>query len=97
MLIVVNKVAAPAGQQQAVIDGFAKAAPAMKRFKGFLGLEIWTAEDNTILAVSRWESKAALEEYTSNPMFRSHHGGESGQQHNGSDQVTTYYTGHTIL
>jgi heme-degrading monooxygenase HmoA len=97
MHIVVNKVAAPASQQQAVIEGFEKAAPAMKRFKGFLGLEIWIAEDNSILAVSRWESKAALEEYTSNPMFRSHHGGESSQQRSGSDQVTTYYAGHTIV
>jgi heme-degrading monooxygenase HmoA len=97
MLIVVNKVAVPASQRQAVIEGFEKAAPTMKQFKGFLGLEVWTAEDNSILAISRWESKAALEEYTSNPMFRSHHGGESSQQRGGSDQVTTYYTGHTIV
>ncbi len=97
MLIVVNKVAAPAGQQQAVIEGFEKAAPTMKQFKGFLGLELWTAEDNTILAVSRWESKATLEEYTSSPMYKSHHGGESGQRQSGPDRVSTYYAGKTIV
>jgi heme-degrading monooxygenase HmoA len=97
MIVVVNKVAAPASQQQAVIDGFAKAAPAMQRFKGFLGLEIWTAADNSMLAVSRWESEEALEEYTSNPLFRSHHGGADSQQRGGSEQVTTHYTSTTIV
>ena len=96
MFIAVNKIAVPAAQQQAMIEAFEKSAPAMKQFKGFLGLELWTAEDNTILAVSRWESKAALEEYTNNPMFKQHHGGASSQQMNRSDQVM-YYTGKIVV
>jgi heme-degrading monooxygenase HmoA len=33
--------------------------------------------DDAILAVSRWESKDAMEEYTNHPMFRQHHGNTS--------------------
>ena len=57
MYIAVNCIAAPEGQKQAMIEGFRHAAPGMKRFSGFLGLELWTAEDGTINAVSRWASK----------------------------------------
>ncbi len=96
MFIAVNKIAAPVAQQQAMIEAFEKSAPAMRQFKGFLGLELWTAEDNTILAVSRWESKAALEEYTNSAMFKQHHGGASSQHTNRSDQVM-YYTGKIIV
>ncbi|MFL5625664.1 MAG: antibiotic biosynthesis monooxygenase family protein [Ktedonobacteraceae bacterium] len=96
MFIAVNKITSPAAQQQAMIEAFEKSAPAMKQFKGFLGLELWIAEDNAILAVSRWESKAALEEYTNSVMFKQHHGGASSQQMKRPDQVT-YYTGKTII
>ncbi|HYL43527.1 MAG TPA: antibiotic biosynthesis monooxygenase family protein [Ktedonobacteraceae bacterium] len=95
MFIAVNRIAAPAAQQQAMIEAFEKSAPAMKQFKGFLGLELWTAEDNTMLAVSRWESKAALEEYTNNALFQQHHGGAGSQPAHRPDQVT-YYTGKII-
>jgi heme-degrading monooxygenase HmoA len=90
MFIAVNKIQAPPAQLQAMLDGFEKAAPGMKQFSGFLGLELWTAEDNTVLAVSRWASKEALDEYVNNSLFRQHHGGATGEQMNVSNQVTYY-------
>src|SRR5258706_15136505 len=91
MFIAVNRIAAPAAQQQAMFEAFEKSAPAMKQFKGFLGLELWTAEENTMLVVSRWESKAPLEEYTNSALFQQHHGGASSKPMHRPDQVT-YYT-----
>ena len=90
MFIAVHKIQVPAAHRQAAIDGFEKAMPGMKRFKGFLGLELWTAEDNTLSAVSRWESKEALDEYLSNDLFAQHHGAPSGGHAGGSDAVTYY-------
>ncbi len=90
MFIAVNKIQVPVAHRQAALEGFEKAMPAMKHFKGFLGLELWTAEDSSILAVSRWESKEALDEYVKNDLFKQHHGGQSSGQVSGSD-VTTYY------
>ncbi|GHO89193.1 antibiotic biosynthesis monooxygenase family protein [Dictyobacter formicarum] len=75
MFIAVNKVTVPAERQEAMMKGFEHAIPGMKQFKGFLGMELWVADDNTVLAVSRWESKEALEEYTNNDLFKQHHGG----------------------
>ena len=98
MFIAVNKIMAPAEHRQAVIEAFEKAAPEMKQFKGFLGLEMWTAEDNTLQAVSKWESKEAMEEYTNNSLFSRHHGGgaSSGEPGRGGP-VTTYYTASTVM
>ncbi len=47
MYIAMNRIAAPEGQEQAMIEGFKHAVPGMKRFNGFIGLELWTAEDGT--------------------------------------------------
>ncbi len=90
MYIAVNRIAAPAGQAQAIIEGFKHAVPGMKRFSGFLGLELWTAEDGNIHAVSRWASKEALDEYLKNDLFRQHHSGASSEQMNGPNQVSYY-------
>jgi heme-degrading monooxygenase HmoA len=90
MYIAVNRIAAPEGQAQAMIEGFKHAAPGMKRFSGFLGLELWTAEDGSIHAVSRWASKEALDEYLKNDLFRQHHSGASIQQMNVPNQVSYY-------
>ncbi|HLZ61361.1 MAG TPA: antibiotic biosynthesis monooxygenase family protein [Ktedonosporobacter sp.] len=96
MFIVVSKIQAPAARKQAVWDGFEKAAPSMKQFRGFLGLELWNAEDDdTVLAVSRWESKEAMEEYLNNDLFKHHHGGASSGPQRPSDQQT-YYTGKVL-
>ena len=90
MYIAVNRIVAPAGQTQAMIEGFKHAAPGMKRFSGFLGLELWTAEDGTIQAVSRWASKEALDEYLKDELFRHHHGGAGSEQMNVPNQVSYY-------
>ena len=90
MLIAVNKVSVPAEQRAATIEGFKRAMPGMKQFSGFLGLELWTEQDGSLLAVSRWTSKEALDEYTNNAVFRSHHSGTTAEQKSGHGQ-TTYY------
>ena len=90
MYIAVNRIAAPEGHSQAMVDGFRHAAPGMKRFSGFLGLELWTAEDGTISAVSRWASKEALDEYLRNDLFRQHHSSSSSEQMNAPNQVSYY-------
>jgi len=90
MYIAVNRIAAPEGHAQAMIEGFKHAAPGMKRFSGFLGLELWTAEDGSIHAVSRWASKEALDEYLKNDLFRQHHSGASSEQMNIPNQVSYY-------
>jgi heme-degrading monooxygenase HmoA len=90
MYIAVNQISAPAGQAQAMIEGFKHAVPGMKRFSGFLGMELWTAEDGTIHAVSRWASKEALDEYLKDDLFRHHHGAASSEQMNVPNQVSYY-------
>jgi len=90
MYIAVNRIAASEDQVQAMIEGFKHAAPGMKRFSGFLGLELWTAEDGTIHAVSRWASKEALDEYLKDDLFRHHHSGAGRDQMNVPNQVSYY-------
>lgn len=100
MLIAVNKVAGPDSSEevrQRTIQGFSHAAPVMKQFKGYLGMELWTQEDGAVLAVSRWESKEALKEYTESPLFRSHHGStatNSDAEKQGSS--VTYYEANVL-
>jgi heme oxygenase (staphylobilin-producing) len=96
MYIVVNKISVPADQRQTLVEGFKHALPGMKRFSGFLGFELWTAEDGTVQAVSRWESKEAVDEYLQNDLFRQHHGGPARQQENLANQVTTRYTAEVL-
>ena len=75
MHIVVNTITVPEEQRQAVVDGFKHALPGMKRFSGFLSFELWTAEDGSMQAVSRWDSKESMEEYLRNDLFQRHHSG----------------------
>jgi heme-degrading monooxygenase HmoA len=90
MYIAMNRIAAPGGHSQAMIEGFKHALPAMKRFNGFLGLELWTAEDGTVNAVSRWASKEALDEYLKNDLFKQHHSGTGSEQMNIPNQVSYF-------
>jgi len=96
MNIVLTKIYFLADQRQAIVYDFKHALPSMKRFSGFLGFELWTAEDGTVQAVSRWESKEAVDEYLQNDLFRQHHGGSAGPQENASNQVTTRYTAEVL-
>lgn len=96
MYIAMNKVAVPAAHRQAVIEAFERSAPEMKRFRGFLGLELWTDEDDTLYAISRWESREAMEEYTSNSLFKDHHGG-SGNPQTARPDLVTHYNGKVVI
>lgn len=96
MYIVVNKIAVPEGHRQAMVEGFKHALPGMKRFGGFLGFELWTAEDGSVLGVSRWESKEAVDEYLQHDLFQQHHGGSAGSQEHAPNQVTTRYTAEVL-
>lgn len=88
MFIAVNKIQVPQEHREAAISGFQRALAGMQRFQGFLGLEIWTAEDGSMQAISRWSTKEALDEYLNDDLFKSHHGHGSGQRTPG--QVTYY-------
>ncbi len=92
MFISVNTISAPKEHMDRMVEGFRRNAPDMKRFAGFLGLEIWKGED-TLQAVSRWESREAFEAYLTSEAFRSHHGGAAGESRQGastSARATTY-------
>lgn len=92
MYIAVNKIS----NNKAVIERFKQAAPDMKRFTGFLGLEIWEGNDGSMQAISRWTSKEALDEYTNNQVFQRHHSSSGEAQSSGHAQ-TVYYTGEVII
>ncbi len=93
MFIAVNKIAAPAAQHQRVTEAFERSVPSLKQFAGFVGFELWISEEeNTVMAVSQWESKEAYEGYIHSETFRSHHGGASSEQANPHANVS-YYIG----
>lgn len=79
----------------AIVEAFKQAAPDMKQFSGFLGMEIWKAADGTMQAVSRWTSKEALDEYIQHQAFRRHHGSSHGEGMSASGHIS-YYEGEII-
>jgi heme-degrading monooxygenase HmoA len=90
MFIAVNKIGGPAGHgrdPQMMVAGFQRAMAGMKQFQGFLGLEIWTAEDGSMQAVSRWTSKEALDEYLNSSLFGQHHSGPPAAAGEGQHQA----------
>jgi heme-degrading monooxygenase HmoA len=106
MFIAVTRVKLPKEHLERMAEGFRRAAPDMRQFSGFLGLELWRSED-TLEAISRWESRQAMEVYSNSDLFRSHHGrptsgrpaggGETtGQQGPGAGQVA-YYEGEVVV
>lgn len=92
MYIAVNRIP----NNKAMIERFKQAAPDMKRFSGFLGLEIWEGADGSMQAISRWTSKEALDEYVNNQVFQQHHSSSSGAEA-GAHTQTVYYTGEVIM
>jgi heme oxygenase (staphylobilin-producing) len=80
MFIAVTKITLPAEQLDRMAEGFRRSAPDLKRFDGFLGLELWR-DGESLQAISRWESQAAMEAYQHSELFRAHHG--SGAQPGG--------------
>ncbi|WP_165423292.1 antibiotic biosynthesis monooxygenase family protein [Ktedonosporobacter rubrisoli] len=95
MFIAFNKLAVPPAHQQAVIEAFEKHSDSMKQIKGFLGMELWTGEDNSIVGVSRWESREAMEAYTKSEHFGAHHAASREEQLKRPD--ITYYTSKEIV
>jgi heme-degrading monooxygenase HmoA len=95
MFIAVTRVKLPKEPMERMAEAFRKHAPDLKQFPGFLGLELWTNED-TLEAVSRWESREAMEAYRKSGMFQAHHGGGTGAQGAGAGQVE-YYTGEALI
>lgn len=63
--------------------GFRRGAPELKHFPGFVGFELWRSGE-VLEAVSRWESREAMEAYRESPMFGAHHrpGGSQGEAEN---------------
>lgn len=82
MFIAVTRIKAPKEHQERMAEAFRQAAPALKQFSGFLGFELWRGED-TLEAVSRWESREAMEAYTHSGMFQAHHPAPGGEQRQG--------------
>ncbi|GAC1320954.1 MAG: hypothetical protein NVSMB2_17280 [Chloroflexota bacterium] len=93
MFIAVTRIQAPAEAQQRMLEGFRRGGPELKRFPGFLGLELWH-NDSTLEAVSRWESREAMEAYRNSPMFGSHHGPGSGS---GGSAETVAFDAETVV
>ena len=79
MFIAATRITAPSQALERMSEGFRRGAPELKRFPGFLGFELWRNEE-TLEAVSRWESREAMEAYRSSPMFGAHHGPGTGSE-----------------
>jgi heme-degrading monooxygenase HmoA len=92
MFIAVTRIAAPTEALDRMAGAFRKAAPDLKQFNGFLGFELWR-DAQTLQAVSRWESREAMEAYTRSGLFGAHHGGETGAQAHGEGHAQTQTQG----
>ena len=78
MFIAVTRIKAPQAALDRMTEGFRRGGAELKRFPGFVGFELWRNAES-LEAVSRWESREAMEQYRSSPMFGAHHGpGGSG-------------------
>lgn len=97
MFIAVTRVKLPKEAMERMADGFRKNAPDMKQFAGFLGLELWMSEE-TLQAVSRWESREAMEAYSRSSAFHAHHGHGAGAQAPAAGAGSVeYYTGEVLV
>jgi heme-degrading monooxygenase HmoA len=87
MFIAVTRIKAPPAALDRMSEGFRRGGPELKRFPGFVGFELWRNQD-TLEAVSRWESRQAMEAYRSSPMFGAHHA--PGGASDGSAEVVQF-------
>jgi heme-degrading monooxygenase HmoA len=83
LFISVTRVKLPKERLERMAEAFRHGAPDLKQFPGFLGFELWT-NDDTLEAVSRWESREAMEAYAHSEVFRAHHGGGTGTPPHGA-------------
>jgi heme-degrading monooxygenase HmoA len=90
MFVVTNQLSGHHGHgPQDTVAAFQRAMAGMKQLRGFLGLELWTAEDGTMQTVSRWESREAFDAYINSDLFKHQHAGTEGQQR---QPQTAFYT-----
>lgn len=92
MFVAVNTITTK--DPERMVEMFRKAAPQLKKFEGFLGFELWKNEDK-IESVSRWESKAAFDQYINSEMFHHHHSDEKVKKE--SHAKANYYEGEVIV
>lgn len=90
MYIAVTKITAPKEALDRMVEGFRRAAPSMKSFPGCTGFELWRDGD-MLQAISRWESREAVEAYAKSDLFGRHHAGSTG-----GGQVE-YYDGEVLF
>jgi heme-degrading monooxygenase HmoA len=93
MFIAVTRIHAPRAAQDRMVDGFRRAGPELKRVAGFVGFELWR-NDDTLEAVSRWETREAMEPYRASPMFGAHHGPGAGS---GASADTVSFDAETVV
>ncbi len=94
MYIAVTRIKMPKDMLDHIAEAFKKSAPDMKQFAGFLGFELWRSDD-TLEAVSRWETKEAVEAYAKSDMFRAHHPAGTPRSGQGSAEVV-YFDGEVL-
>lgn len=95
MFIAVTRVQAPKEPMQRMAEAFRRGAQDLKKFPGFLGFELWM-NDDTLEAVSRWESREAMEAYSKSSIFQAHHGHRAGAPQPGGGQIE-YFTGEVVV
>jgi heme-degrading monooxygenase HmoA len=95
MYITVTTVKAPSEHLDHIAQAFRDAAPSMQGFPGCTGFELWRKGD-TLQAVSRWESREAIEAYARSDLFTAHHPGAATGQGAGPGQVE-YYEGEVLF
>jgi|GEM_PF-1098083 len=83
MFIAVTRVKLPKEPMERMAEAFRRGAQDLKQFPGFLGFELWLNED-TLEAVSRWESREAMEAYSRSDIFQAHHGGAASAAGHGA-------------
>ncbi len=57
-----------------MVEAFRRGAQDLRQFEGFRGFELWRTE-NSLDAVSRWDSREAMDAYRASPAFGAHHQG----------------------
>ena len=98
MYVAVTRLTAPKERLERMAQGFKHAAPTIKDFPGCIGFELWV-NDTTLEAISRWESKEAVEAYAKSDLFTAHHPGAtaaSSEQGAGAGAVE-YFDGEVIF
>jgi heme-degrading monooxygenase HmoA len=88
MIAVVNRLRF-AGARPELEQGFLS-APGMDRIPGCIGFEFWRSEEpGEYLVISRWQDRAAFEEWTHSDAFRQAHR-DTRSAEGGSSELGVY-------